>query len=210
MIPPPPKPEEQQEIKALQERILLDQVVDDSTATIDVMVVYTPAARVWANSNEGSISNVIAQAMEKAQLVADNSGTFFTVHLVHSAEVAYTESGDSEIDLDRLQGSGDGYLDSVHTLRNTYGADLVVLFTESMTPEGSVIYSTHHPAPRHMPSRLPAYSRQAGRIPLSTKSATTWVWVITKTRTSNPDPGCTHTPQDGVGSAPTADGTVPS
>ena len=130
VIPPPPKPEEQHEIKALRERILLDQVTEDATATLDVMVVYTPAARVWANSNEGSISNVIAQAMEKAQLVADNSGTPFTVHLIHSTEVAYTESGDSAIDLDRLQGSGDGYLDSVHALRNTYGADLVVLFTK--------------------------------------------------------------------------------
>ena len=75
-IPPPSEPEEQQEIRALQERVLLDQVANDATATIDVMVVYTPAARVWANSNEGSISNVIAQAMEKAQLAADNSGTF--------------------------------------------------------------------------------------------------------------------------------------
>ncbi len=130
VIPPPPGPGEQQEIRALQERIPLDQVAEDATATLDVMVVYTPAARVWANSNEGSISNVVAQAMEKAQLVADNSGTFFTVHLIHSAEVAYTESGDSETDLVRLRSSGDGYLDSVHALRNTYGADLVVLFTK--------------------------------------------------------------------------------
>ena len=128
-IPPPAEPEEQQEIRALQERVQLDQAASDATATIDVMVVYTPAARVWANSNEGSISNVIAQAMEKAQLAADNSGVFMTVRMVHSAEVAYTESGDSEIDLYRLQGSGDGYLDSVHTLRNTYGADVVVMFT---------------------------------------------------------------------------------
>jgi hypothetical protein len=130
VIPPPPKPEEQNEIKTLRERILLNQVIDDATASLDVMVVYTPAARVWADSNEGSISNVIAQAMEKAQLVADNSGTPFTIHMIHSAEVAYTESGDSATDLDRLRGLRDGYLDSVHTLRNTYGADLVVLFTK--------------------------------------------------------------------------------
>jgi hypothetical protein len=128
-IPPPPKPEEQPEIGALQERVQFNQVANDATATIDVMVVYTPAARVWANSNEGSISNVIAQAMEKAQLAADNSGTSLAIRLVYSAEVAYTESGDSGIDLYRLQGAGDGYLDSVHALRNNYGADVVVLFT---------------------------------------------------------------------------------
>ena len=106
VIPPPPRPEEQQEIKALQDRILLDQVAGDSTATIGVMVVYTPAAGTWAIANEGSISNMVALAMETAQIVADNSGTNFTVQLVYSAEVAYTESGNSEIDLERLQRIG--------------------------------------------------------------------------------------------------------
>jgi hypothetical protein len=139
VLPPPTKAEDHDEIRALQERVLLDQVAEDATAALDVMVVYTPAARVWANSNEGSISNVIAQAMEKAQLVADNSGTPLAVHLIHSTEVAYTESGDSSTDLDRLQGSGDGYLDSVHALRNTYGADLVVLFTK-MDDAGGIGY----------------------------------------------------------------------
>ena len=150
VLPPPPNQEEQNEIKALRERILLDQVTEDATATLDVMVVYTPAARIWANSNEGSISNVIAQAMEKAQLVADNSGTPFTAHLIYSAELTYTESGDSAVDLDRLQGSGDGYLDSVHALRNTYGADLVVLFAK-IDDAGGIGYLLESPfgSPSH-------------------------------------------------------------
>ena len=139
VLPPPPKPEEEQEIRALQERVLIDQIAGDSTATVDVMVVYTPAARGWAVANEGAIGNVIAQAMEKAQLVADNSGVLVTVNLVHSAEVSYAESGDSETDLVRLQGSGDGYLDSVHAWRNTYGADLVVLL-ESINDAGGIGY----------------------------------------------------------------------
>jgi hypothetical protein len=145
VIPPPPKPEEQKEIKALQERMLRDPVADDSPATIDVMVVYTPAAKLWADSNEGSISNVIAQAMEKAQLVADNSGTYFTVRLVHSAEVAYEESGDSEDDLDRLREPKDGYIDSVHAWRDTYGADLVVLFTK-IDDTGGIAYLLNSPS----------------------------------------------------------------
>jgi hypothetical protein len=165
VIPPPPGPEEQQEIKALQERILLNQVVDDSTATIDVMVVYTPAAKLWADSN-GGISNVIAQAMEKAQLVADNSGTHFTVHLVHSAEVAYTESGDSDIDLERLQKTGDGYLDSVHTLRNTYGADLVVLFTK-IEDTGGLGYLLNSP------SGTPTYAFSITRVQQASWTYTT-------------------------------------
>ncbi|MCX5838916.1 MAG: M12 family metallo-peptidase [Deltaproteobacteria bacterium] len=166
VIPPPPKPEEEQEIKALQERILLNRVVDDSTATVEVMVIYTPAARIWANSNEGSISNVIAQAMEKAQLVADNSGTQFTVHLIHSEEVAYTENGDSGIDLDRLQGSADGYLDAVHAMRNTYAADLVVLVTKT-DDTGGIGYLLNSP------SGLPAYAFSITRVQQASWTYTT-------------------------------------
>jgi hypothetical protein len=103
---------------------------DAAVSTIDVMVVYTPAAKQWADSSGGGISNVVSQSMEKAQLVADNSVADFSVNLVHSVEVSYTESGDSGTDLGRLQKVGDGYLDNVHTLRNTYGADVVVLFTK--------------------------------------------------------------------------------
>jgi len=125
VIPPPPTPEEQREIEALQERIGSDQ--SSATTTIDIMVVYTPAAKLWADSN-GGISNLIAQSMGKANLVADNSLTDMNFKLVHSSEVDYKESGKTDTDLDRLQKIGDGYLDSVHTLRNMYGADLVVLF----------------------------------------------------------------------------------
>jgi hypothetical protein len=128
VIPPPPKPEEQREIEMLQEQMRFDQ--QTAVSTIDVMVIYTPAAKQWADSSGGGISNVVAQSMEKAQLVADNSVADFAVRLVHSEEVAYTESGDSDTDLDRLQRLGDGYLDSVHTLRNTYKADVVVFFTK--------------------------------------------------------------------------------
>ncbi|MEI6261899.1 MAG: M12 family metallo-peptidase [Deltaproteobacteria bacterium] len=125
VIPPPPTPEEQREIEALQERIGSDQGA--ATTTIDVMVVYTPAAKLYADSH-GTISLLVAQSMAQAQLVADNSLTDMNFKLVHSSEVDYKESGKTGTDLDRLQKIGDGYLDSVHTLRNTYGADLVVLF----------------------------------------------------------------------------------
>jgi peptidyl-Asp metalloendopeptidase len=50
------------------------------------------------------------------------------VRLVHSAEVAYTETGNLSTDLGRLRSTTDGYIDNVHTLRNTYKADLVSLF----------------------------------------------------------------------------------
>ena len=109
---------------------LTDNVASDplDPATIDVMIVYTPAARQWADSSGGGIANVIAQAMANAQLGLDNSNTILAMNLVHSAEVSYTESGDSHTDLDRLTYTNDGYMDEVHTWRSQYGADLVSLY----------------------------------------------------------------------------------
>lgn len=103
-------------------------VATDTQATVDIMIVYTPAARAWAGGNAG-IANVVALAFTRAQLVHDNSDTRITLRLVHAAEVAYTESGSSSTDLSRLTTVGNGYMDEVHAWRNTYGADFVALFT---------------------------------------------------------------------------------
>jgi hypothetical protein len=124
-IPPPLKERE------TDDGLMLSGIGDagpQDPATFDVMVVYTPAARQWAASS-GGIDNVIAQAVANGQLSLDNSNTIVTVTLVHSAEVSYTESGSSYTDLDRLTYTSDGYIDSVHTLRNQYGADFVGFFT---------------------------------------------------------------------------------
>jgi hypothetical protein len=98
-------------------------------ASIDVMVVYTPAAKNWAR-NSGGINNVIAQAIEKSQMALDNSQVYLDLNLVHSAEVLYRESGDSSTDLRRLRDTGDGHMDRVHEWRDLYQADLVVLMAE--------------------------------------------------------------------------------
>ncbi len=108
-------------------------------ATVNVMIVYTPAARSWANSSGGGIANVVAQSMERAQLVLDNSNIQMTMTLVYSGEIAYTESGSSSTDLYRLtfhEGydpwgyeGAPYYIDHVHDLRAQYAADLVAMFT---------------------------------------------------------------------------------
>lgn len=96
---------------------------------IDCMIVYTPASRDYANAASG-INNFVSLAMQLAQLGMDNSLVEITMRLVHSALVNYTESGSSNTDLSRLTNTADGYMDEVHTWRNTYGADLVHLFTK--------------------------------------------------------------------------------
>ncbi len=101
------------------------------TVTLDVMIVYTPAARTWANSYASSIGNVIAQAVASGQLALDNSNTYLNLNLVYSGEVNYTESGNSATDLERMTYKTDGYMDEVHTLRDQYHADVVALFSKA-------------------------------------------------------------------------------
>jgi hypothetical protein len=126
-IPPPLTKQEAEEIRMLSEIIVAGPL---EPVNLDVMIVYTPLARQWADSYGGGIANVIAQAVAKGQLALDNSNTVLTITLVYSGEVTYTESGSSSTDLDRLQNTSDGYMDSVHTLRNQYYADIVGLFTK--------------------------------------------------------------------------------
>ena len=110
------------------ENINLKLGVDDA-ATINVMIVYSPAAAAWANTNEGSINNTIADAMTKANLASTNSNLGITYNLVYSGQVTYTEV-DASSDLSALRTNGDGEMDNVHTLRNSNLADMVVMFTK--------------------------------------------------------------------------------
>ena len=102
-----------------------DQVAGDTGSQIDVMVVYTNAARASAGGT-ASMQTLIDLAIANANTAYANSGIPQRVRLVHTAEVTYTET-DGNTDLFRLQNPTDGYLDNVATLRDTYGADVVSL-----------------------------------------------------------------------------------
>jgi len=126
-------------------------------AAVDVMIVYTPAAREWADANGGGIENVVSQSMELAHLTLSNSNTRIAMPLVHSAEIEYTESSCMHIDLNRLSrtpsaGTGTGicdgvqvplhgFMEEVHDWRDQYGADLVALFTVDSNFGGMAYYS---------------------------------------------------------------------
>ena len=100
----------------------------DDGSLIDVLVVYTAAAA----SASSSISAEIQLAIDETNQTYINSGVTQRVRLVHAAQVSYTETGNGDVDLDRLQNPSDGYLDEVHTLRDTYGADLVSFWVENL------------------------------------------------------------------------------
>ncbi|MEX2600712.1 MAG: zinc-dependent metalloprotease [Balneolaceae bacterium] len=111
--------------------------------TIDIMVVYTEAAKNWANSQgDMTINSAIAFAMNLAQSIFDNSETEVTLRLVHTHETDYDETSGNPDMTDHLYrftaspdynpfGSGyNGYMDEVHALRVEYGADLMILLPD--------------------------------------------------------------------------------
>ncbi|PTX42666.1 putative metal-binding protein, partial [Christiangramia gaetbulicola] len=101
-------------------------------AIVDVLVVYTPAAKAWADSNEGSINNTIASAIAQANEISTNNSLGILFQLVHSAQVDYSEVS-AGTDLNALRSStdtGPNSINEVHDLRKTYNADLVSMFTD--------------------------------------------------------------------------------
>ncbi len=102
----------------------------DTGARIDVMVVYTAAALAGA----GGLANMkaaIALAMTETNTGYANAGVTPRLRLVHIAQVSYVESGNIQTDVNRLANSADGYMDNVHSMRNTYAADMVSLIVEN-------------------------------------------------------------------------------
>jgi hypothetical protein len=105
-------------------------VANDDGSLIDVLVVYTPAARAAAGGTSGMLSQVNLAVAETNTGYA-NSNVVQRMRLAGTAEVGYTESGDISVDLDRVTTPGDGYMDGVPALRDTNHADLVSLITET-------------------------------------------------------------------------------
>ena len=58
------------------------------------------------------------------------------IRLVHRQEIAYTSSGKNGVDLARLEGTQDGHMDAVHTIRTQVGADLIHLITAGIGDGG--------------------------------------------------------------------------
>jgi peptidyl-Asp metalloendopeptidase len=101
----------------------------DDGSILDVMVVYTPAARAAAGGTT-AMNALINLAAAETNTAYARSGVFPRIRIVHGEEVAYTESGNFSTDLGRLTNPSDGFMDNVHALRNAYGADLVALIVE--------------------------------------------------------------------------------
>jgi hypothetical protein len=107
------------------------QLATDSAAQQDLLVVWTPAARVAAGGTP-AIQSLIDVAVANANTAYVNSGVMTRLRLVYRGEVPYSETGIST-DLNALSSTGDGRLDRVHALRDEFGADVVSLIGAGYT-----------------------------------------------------------------------------
>jgi hypothetical protein len=105
-----------------------DVAAGDSNAFVDLMILYTPAARAAIGGTSSMVAELTG-ATNNANLALANAGVAHRFRLVHYREVSYVETGDMNVTLDHLTFSGDGQLETVPTLRNQYRADVVTLFT---------------------------------------------------------------------------------
>ncbi len=108
-----------------------DMLAQDSCTDIDVMVVYTDDARAAAGGAT-AMNELIDIAISETNTGYANSGISQRMDLVYTAEVSYDETSFNwDTTLNRLTGKTDGYMDEVHTLRDTYKADAVVLIVNN-------------------------------------------------------------------------------
>ncbi len=94
-----------------------------ATYTLRVMVNYTAAAA----SQSGDINGLISLAVAESNQGYANSGVDISMVLANKSQVSYTETGNFTTDLNRYRGTSDGYMDSIHTTRNSSTADVGVL-----------------------------------------------------------------------------------
>ncbi len=114
-------------------------VANDNGLSIDVMVVYTTAAKD-ANGGQNGIEALINLGIFDANQAFTNSQINTQFNLVHTAEVSYQESGNYNTDLSRLKNTSDGFMDEVHAWRNTSKADLVALIEDNLGGACGVAY----------------------------------------------------------------------
>jgi hypothetical protein len=108
----------------------------DDGSIIDVLVLYTTAARLYNSSND--IHAYIQANVDTMNAILRNSLAYPRIRVVHTQEVVYDESDCSNVDctIDRILNRGDGYLDYVDGLRDAYQADIVLLFVRCVNCGG--------------------------------------------------------------------------
>lgn len=94
-----------------------------TASTVRVLVNYTTAARDASADIVGLINLAVAETNQGYT----NSSVGVTLQLAGTGVVTYTETGNFSTELSRYRGTSDGYMDAIHTTRNSVAADVAVL-----------------------------------------------------------------------------------
>lgn len=109
---------------------------------IDALVLYTAHAEcrnaglqrgcARTTATQSSMLSLINLAVSETNTAFSLSGVNVELNLVHAAFDTYVETSTNAFDtaLDDVTNNGDGKLDQAHTLRTTYGADIVALLID--------------------------------------------------------------------------------
>jgi hypothetical protein len=102
-------------------------VTESVPTTIDVLIVYTPAVALAVTD----VAGLVQLAVDETNTSYTNSGINAALRSVYSSQVTYTEAGRTyQQHVAALQSTSDGIMDTVHTWRNDYKADVVVLLVD--------------------------------------------------------------------------------
>jgi len=120
-----------QTIRPLDQASRLDQTARggaslEEGSVIDILVLYTPAARDGAGGVP-EIESAIEFGWGPLDQGAFQSEIDIDFRIVGKVEINYTESGAMGTDLTRLRIPDDGVMDEAHDLRDQYMADIVML-----------------------------------------------------------------------------------
>jgi len=109
----------------------IDAAGCDDGSVIDVLAVYTPAAKAQAIALSRDIEMEIDAAVADANAAYGNSEINTTLRLVYKAEIDFTEVPPSG-NYGPLTEQWDGELDEVHRFRNALRADQVTLMIKNL------------------------------------------------------------------------------
>ena len=121
-------------------------IASDDGSIIDVLVVYTPAARIAAGGTT-QMQQLVQLGIAETNTAYLNSGIIQRVRLAQSQEIDYQEASTGiRTDLSRLATLSDGHMDEIGALRNTYTADLVSLWVSTTEGTCGIGYGLSNPA----------------------------------------------------------------
>ncbi len=126
---------------------------NNGNPVLDVWLLYTVAARDALGGTTATRAEC-ALAVEHANTAYIGSSMTTRMRLVAATETSYDDSATTQdTDLDRLTGTADGFIDSIHATRDTYNADMVHMITNNgsglgwcggTTPDYDICFSVSH------------------------------------------------------------------